>query len=789
MIYTINPLKFYKTVCYFLLLICSLSSYGQQIISGLVLDQSLKPLQNATVEIVEIKISVLTNELGKFTIETPAGEWTINVSAKGYEDFSQKINTDITKNFEIQLQKNTNKLKEITVQGKTNAKKIKDSGFNIEIIETKDLQNLTLDANQVLKTKSGINIRETGGLGSSFNLSLNGLSGNQIRYFIDGIPMENYGSSLTLNNFPILLLESIEVYKGVVPIHFGGDALGGVINMKTENRKETFLDVSNTYGSFNTNRFALNTKYFNKEKQYFFKVNSFHNYSDNNYKIDDVPIFDQLGNITSTKSVKRFHDQYKSVMLSSEFALVEKNFADLLSFKVTYAENKKNLQHPEFNILRPFGEFNTKNNTYLFSTNFRKTFEKIKLNANLVTGKIQETIDDTSNKRYNWLNQVIEVRDPDDPKGELFERRSLFTLKDLIINSQLYAKYTFNTNHDLSINLVQNYLKREGNDAVDKLNKAFETPSKLQKYITSLAYNFKDNEDKVNFSAFAKRYQLVASISLDDPLDNIDAIVLSEPNFSNIGYGTSLAIHPQHNLTLKLSYEKANRLPESYEILGNGVSQRPNVNLRPETSDNFNVGALVQKKVSNIELEYEGNLFIRKSSDFIQFSPQGPFGNFINLGEVLSRGLENNISADYKKIFKLSTNVTYQKITEENRYSQGLPNSNYKGKVANIPSFFMNINLSFKPFYEKLDRRCTLYWNTYFVNKFFLKEENGGNANDKNTIPSQLTHGIDLEYIFKNRKFSISTSLSNLTDAKVYDNFRVQKPGRAVYLKLRYSIK
>lgn len=789
MINSINNLKIYKAFFYLLIVLSGVNARGQQKVTGIILDDALIPIMDATVYVKEINSMTITDELGKFTLELPSGEWILNVSYFGYENYTEKINTNDNKVLKIQLQKKSYQLAEVIIQGKTKTSELKDTGFNIEVIETKELQNLTLDANQVLKTKSGINIRESGGLGSSFNLSLNGLTGNQIRYFIDGVPMENFGTSLTLNNFPILLLESIEVYKGVVPIHFGGDALGGVINMKTENRRESFLDASYTYGSFNTNRFALNTKYFNDKRKHYFKINSFFNYSDNNYNTDDVPVYDELGNITRTTTVKRFHDQYQSAMVSGEFGLVDKSFADLVNIKLTYAENKKNMQHPDFNILRPFGEFNTKNKTHLFSSNYKKTFQKLKINANIVGGRIQETIDDTSDKRYNWLNEVIEVRDPNDIKGELFERRSLFTLTDLVFNSQVYAKYPFNKNHDISINLVQNYLKREGKDTVDDLNNAFKTPSKLQKYITSIAYTFKDNNDKIDFCAFAKRYQLFASIALDDPLDNMDEIVLSEPNFSNIGFGSSLAVHPFDFLTMKLSYEKANRLPESYEILGNGVSQRPNINLRPETSDNFNIGTILQKKFSNFEFHYEANIFFRKSIDFVRFNPQGPFGTFINLGKVFSRGFENSISIDYKKIINFSTNVTYQNITEENRFNEGLPNSNYKGKVANIPTLFMNATISVKPFYKKLDNRCTLYWSTHFVDEFFLKEENGGNRGDKNIIPSQLTHGIDLEYILKNKKFSVSASLTNLTDAKIYDNFRIQKPGRAVYLKLRYSFK
>ena len=58
-----------------------------------------------------------------------------------------------------------------------------------------------------------------------------------------------------LNNIPVNFAERIEVYKGVVPVGFGTDALGGVINIVTNKQKRNwFLDASYSYGSFNAHK-------------------------------------------------------------------------------------------------------------------------------------------------------------------------------------------------------------------------------------------------------------------------------------------------------------------------------------------------------------------------------------------------------------------------------------------------------------------------------------------------------------------------------------------------------
>ncbi|WP_310590209.1 TonB-dependent receptor [Dyadobacter pollutisoli] len=72
------------------------------------------------------------------------------------------------------------------------------------------------DLNQKLNRTVGVKVREEGGMGSDFNLSINGLAGKAIKFFIDGVPMKVMASA-TLNNIPVNLAERMEVYKGVVP--------------------------------------------------------------------------------------------------------------------------------------------------------------------------------------------------------------------------------------------------------------------------------------------------------------------------------------------------------------------------------------------------------------------------------------------------------------------------------------------------------------------------------------------------------------------------------------------
>jgi outer membrane cobalamin receptor len=123
----------------------------------------------------------------------------------------------------------TQDLETTVIQGKSKTFVVKRSAYNVTTIDVTKLKEKNVAVNEILNHSSGVVVREDGGMGSGATVSLNGMSGNQVKVFLDGLPMENMGSSMDMNNFPANSIETIEIYKGVVPINLGSDALGGAI--------------------------------------------------------------------------------------------------------------------------------------------------------------------------------------------------------------------------------------------------------------------------------------------------------------------------------------------------------------------------------------------------------------------------------------------------------------------------------------------------------------------------------------------------------------------------------
>jgi len=671
-------------------------------------------------------------------------------------------------------------IEKIEVVGSDSTKALVSSGFKVDVLLTEEFKNSNYNLLQILQSSPGINVRQNGGLGAEFNLSLNGLSGNQIRYFIDGIPMEDFGSALT---FPANLVEQIEVYKGIVPITLGADALGGAINVITPSLDQDLLDISYTYGSFNTHKASVFAqKTFDNEA--FVRVSSNVDHSDNDYRMNNVNSTDELGNITGSMSARRFNDEYSSTMINLKFGVINKSYADELSLGITGAKNRNNEQHTTTSINNVFGKLNSETDTQLVSAIYKKNFDALAVSAYLLTGKNEQLINDTYNRDYNWLGEY--TIKADELQGEL-GTKSLFTVTDDVFRANISAQYKLTSDSDVQLSYSHNYLKKTGDDEVNLNNTVFSLPNWIRKSVTGLAFNTHTLERKIKWSLFVKHYAFEGEINTEQSIDFNLQNVKSEVDLSELGYGTTLSYQIQPNWLLKTSYELAYRMPEAEEILGTGKYVRPNPHLKPEESHNFNLGLLTDFQSENTTHRFEANVFYRDSTDFIRYLPDRIiYGIYANLQQVETTGFEGSYYLRFYDNYSLQINGTYQDLINKSREDyDGVEDLNYGKRMPNEPYFFANARLSAN-FAVANNDQLSIFWTSSFIDEFFLNWEGNGDKDHKLTIPTQLTHDLDVEYSFADGSYNISLSARNIFDEEIFDNFKIEKPGRAFYLKFRY---
>lgn len=146
-------------------------------------------------------------------------------------------------------------LDKIVVTAKRTEAKLKDCSATVSLITKEDIEASNANScTDILSFLPGVFIQKTGNFGRA-DIDIRGIGnrGTRILVLINGKPekMGLFGCTIT-HSLPLDNVEKIEVVRGPNSVLYGSDALGGVVNILTKKPKETEVDYTFSYGSFNT---------------------------------------------------------------------------------------------------------------------------------------------------------------------------------------------------------------------------------------------------------------------------------------------------------------------------------------------------------------------------------------------------------------------------------------------------------------------------------------------------------------------------------------------------------
>ena len=776
----------------FLLLLISISAFSQHktMISGKVLSTEKTTVDFATVYLKGTNYGGTTNEEGIYHLQAPAGEYTLVVSAIGYKTVEKPVKLmrgERTK-MNVVISPQATELDEVVVVS-NGVTRLKRSAFNAVALDTKALQNSTQNLSEALAQAPGMKIRESGGVGSDMQLMMDGFTGKHIKIFIDGVPQEGVGSSFGLNNIPVNYAERIEVYKGVVPVGFGTDAIGGVINIITKkNRNKWFLDASYSYGSFNTHKSYVNFgQTFRSGLTY--EINVFQNYSDNNYYVD-TPVKDfTTGAINKKKieHVKRFHDTYHNEAVIGKIGFVDKKWADRLMFGFTYSHMYKDIQTGVRQEV-VFGGKYRKGYSIMPSLDYRKRDFFVRGLDVVLTANYNKNMTnnvDTSSYEYNWRGEMRPLRMP----GEQSYQNTRSDNNNW--NGTLTANYRIGKAHTFTFNHVINAFRRSNQSLLNEDSEANAIPKETRKNISGLSYRLMPTEHW-NLSVFGKYYnQFIAgpvatSSAQDDYIRTTNSV-------SAMGYGAAGTYFIFKSLQAKLSYEKAYRLPTNEEMFGDEDLETGDISLRPENSDNVNLNLSYNETFGKHSVYVEGGLIYRNTKDYIQRNISdlsgGKYGaTYVNHGRVETKGYNISVRYGFANWVSVGGNFTQMNVRDNVKTVTSGTNQEsltYGARMPNLPYQFANSDVTFywRNLWKKGNTLSVTYDNLY-MHSFPLYSEAVGSESEF-VVPTQFSHNLTLSYGIQNGRYNISFECRNLTNEKLYDNFSLQKAGRAFYGKVR----
>lgn len=789
----------------YVFIFATVSVFSQQgNIEGKVLFENGLPVEGATIAIKDSKKYAISDKDGQYKIgNVPFGDKVIIVNS--IEIIPKEVpflHNNQNSLCDIKVSPNIIGLSAVAVNGKTIKKQIEDKGFAVNVIETKDFATRNLQTNELLNQTVGVRIRQNGGLGAEVNYNINGLSGNAVRIFIDGIPITSYGSSFDLNSIPPALIERIEIYKGVIPGYLADDALGGAINIVLKKEAKNNFNTSLSYGSFNTAQFNLNGRYRFNKNGFTIKTSGFINYSDNDYKVWGKNVYNILSNGQyEYVKVRRFNDAFRSTGATVELGFTDVNWADNFFIGFTTSDAYKEIQHGTFMNTPYKGRFLESDAKLIQITYNKKDIltEGLDFTFHGIAGERNRTINDTVKWNYNWygeksldLNGQPILR----PQGAQQGAPTLANIKRKTASFRSGLSYSFNKNNKILLNQLVSYVDREDDDQLKTIiERNFFGTRNLTKSITSLSYEWNAFEDQLKTSVFGKYYQQRIE-RMNPTVQNIDNVPTRVEDIvknkqETTGYGVAISYTILPNVMLLASGEKAVRLPNENEVFGDaGDNIIENPNIKSEISENINLGfrlGTFEWKKHKIGITVNG--FSRNIKDRIGLPIQTALNTniqtlpFVNQGNAKSLGYDFELNYQYKK-FSVIGNLSNFELTTKDAYGRKLILPNEPFLIANL-----SLQQSIDNIFQKKGI-LNLFYNISFVDQFnFLTTPYGNNAGiDFFEVPQQLIQDLGCSYIFPNKKFILSLDAKNIFNKQAFDNMAVQKPGRAFFFKINYLI-
>ncbi|QDF01147.1 energy transducer TonB [Myxococcus xanthus] len=642
----------------------------------------------------------------------------------------------------------------------------------VDVVELEKAHERAEDLAEVLTRASAVQVQRTGGMGSRTQLSLGGLSGDQVRVLLDGVPIEYSPYVYGLGSVPVSLIRQLEVFNGVVPVRLATDALGGAIHLRSDLAKpETGASLSLQGGSFGSYR-GTGRLTWRAHEHVFVRAAGFHDRAQNDYVVT-VPVDDPATGRVSPRALRRNHDAYRGTGGDIEVGFEALPGIDRLVLNGYLGRYDKEVPHDQF-MIQPYGAVTSAQESWGLGLRYEVSpHERLKVLA--IAGYNQRVGEllDASDCLYDWYGACRATRAR---AGEIGSTPLENTQTRQTLFGRVRLLGTLLDPEDLEVSLGVDDSDRSGENAyLTRLQQ--EDPLRVPLALTSafggLSHRQLLWDGRVENTVFVKGYlQRFASGTRQEA---------AESRWAG-GFGDTLRFSLTRGLLLKASYERTTRMPRVDELFGDGGLLVENSALVPESSHNANLGVELLPIVTSVG-RFGANAVagVRDVENLIQLFPGDATQAYENVDHARSfsghAGLDWDSPGDWVGLTGTVTWLDFRNLARDGQFARF-----HGDRMPNIPWLQASATARFqkRQLWSSQDA-LGLEWTTRFVESFYRSWESAGRGGDKARVPTQVLHFAALTYRsrFEGRAFSFSFNLQNLTDAPAFDIVGVQKPGRA----------
>ncbi len=230
-----------------ILLLVFSHAWSQVTISGKVVSvESGRPVDGANIRVDNSLAGCSTNAQGEFVLrDLPEGKHELRVTHVSYAPKSVTVEGEKV-GLVISLENSHVNIGQVVVTGTGTHRRMKDSPVPVSVITAQDIRASNLSTMEEVLTKMNASFAfTTSGMGTT--MSLNGLNDDYILVLENGRRLAGDDRITRIN---VSNIKRIEILNGAASALYGSDAIGGVINIITDEVKNAVLLSSDTrYGS------------------------------------------------------------------------------------------------------------------------------------------------------------------------------------------------------------------------------------------------------------------------------------------------------------------------------------------------------------------------------------------------------------------------------------------------------------------------------------------------------------------------------------------------------------
>jgi outer membrane receptor for ferrienterochelin and colicins len=631
------------------------------------IDNDSFPVENVSIDLIDANLKSIytSNYLGEIYLDKSIFQSNRTISFKtSHISFIESQHTIEKGDTIIFLNKKNIQLDQVFITAQITPKNQSNVVHKSKIIDRVDIdRQAATNLRELLDNQLNMSVNNDNVLGSS--ISMQGISGQNIKILIDGIPViGRLNGNIDLSQINLNNIDRVEIIEGPLSVDFGTDALGGTINLITNKSQYDKSSSSinlyyETVGHYNSDiNFSL------KKNNNFFSFSGGRNYFDGWSQGDEFSFIPtaqladtnrvklwnpkeqffakiQFQKIFSNFKARAYYDFFDEKVTNLGFPRLpyyENAFDDYyytrrndLGLDVDYSPNKNN----NFKLLSSFKKYNRKKNTYF--------------------------------KDLTSITQVLSSNISDQDTSDF----------SMIMNKLVYSSTRFK-NLGFQIGLDSKFeqakgVRIEGNSQTLGDHAIFTTAElKVNKFLSlrpalRASYNSKFN------------VPLIPSFNTLIKLNKID---------------------------LRMSYARGFRSPTLKELYFEFVDINHNIlgnkDLGSENSNNFQMSIDFKKNIDKLNINFSSNIFFNDINNLITLSqsPNSIEYSYFNIGEYKTKGVSNSLKFSNQNFnFSIGNNYTGR----YNNLSSTFDNQKYNfshSLSSSFTYFLNNQKLSLSAFYK-----------------------------------------------------------------------------------------